>query len=290
MQPNTSDQAHRLRQLAEPRSVSGSVANVPAKDACQSVGPRVVLINELPTLLGGLRFVWHLAQEVSQRKNHRSLVIDLTPSASRLPVYLPQAADYVQPLWTRAGLGRTTSVWNASGRSVLDIVAQVAHESPTAREMQLVYEQVVRQVSRCGDIWDCVYLLVQGQNVPLDSACWQSADEILMLLPPGRCWYEQAIAALACRLPQRSEVQRLMIIEKLPSVMAHWNRMQPSRSEPAAHEASSGARHLQVKWPQEGKLLSSIGSVSNRRLARAAKQIAAELQVSADNSVSRQAG
>ncbi len=130
----------------------------------------------------------------------QNLLIDLSPAASRLPHVLADwiPANSYHPLWSQLASGR--ALWpNAvnepaplsrrssfSGDSKLSrctfAVAAEAQPTPCAVEqLPRLYEQLVRQLSRQPDRYRWIVLLAADSIVPIDRACWQAADDVVLL-------------------------------------------------------------------------------------------------------------
>ncbi len=289
------DQASRLRELAEPAirpDSGGAQPNVP-----QQHSPRVTMLSELPATSGCIQLAWHLAKGVSDSK-HRSLIVDLSPSASRLPTILKDlirletsgAVPDIQPLWHQSPHGKTLAAWRPRRNSHIDLVAQPSGEVPTAEQMPRICEQLVRQIAKAerqpdgavGGLWSWVFFISESGGIPLDSACWEAADEILLAYPDDEAARQQVISAIQARLPRKQAIQRLVLLLKQTPSIRDWpapKKLIRAQVRPAAGglllpESTDAFRLL---WPPEGSC-SEKTMRNNRWLARAANLIAGELR------------
>ena len=283
------DQASRLRELAVPGPWKIRPDVVPIEGSQHN--PRVVLISEFPAMHGGFLLAWHLAKLLAA-DDRRTAIIDLAPSASRLPMHLQKLGETpasvlqaCQPLWSDTPLGRGLANWKMDSPSNIDLVAQPAGQFPTADQMPRIVEQLLRTISgrsgfagrdhRCA--WSNIILLSDAHGVPLDDACWQAADAIVMLLPESATFCEQAQTALTARIPHRSEHQRRLLLWK-QSAPFPW---MPGRPSDQAHRRLLDVdctQSFRMRWPQDTTFASSAARRSSRPIAKAAVKLAAVLE------------
>ncbi len=283
------DQASRLRELAVPGPWK-TRPDIVASDVSK-LNPRVVLISEFPAMHGGFLLAWHLAKHFAG-DHRRTAIIDLAPSASRLPMHLQNLGETpvdvlqaCQPLWSDTPLGRGLANWKMDSQSNIDLVAQPAGHFPTADQMPRIVEQLLRTISgrnvfagrdhRCS--WSNIILLSDAHGVPLDDACWQAADAIVMLLPESASFCEQAQTALTARIPRRSEYQRRLLLWK-QCVPFPWMPVRPSGHAHRTLLDMDCTQSFCMRWPQDSTFAASAARRSSRPIAKAASKLAAELE------------
>jgi hypothetical protein len=292
------DQASRLRKMAgpwaatpgksEPFALHPQVARSQL-DAASELNPRVVLISEFPAMHGGFMLAWQLAKHFATDRR-RTAIIDLAPSASRLPMHLEKFGQtesirkrVCQPLWIETSLGRGLATWQQDADSNIDLIAQPAGQFPTAEQMPRIVEQLLRAISGRHNLaggnrqcaWSNVILLSDAYGVPLDEACWQAADAIVMLLPESVAFCEQARTALSARLPDPSACQRRLILWKQIGPMSWLRGRQPNIDHRNLLDVEC-SRSFRVRWPQESHFLSNSSRYS-RVIASSAATLATEL-------------
>lgn len=308
------DQARRLRELATPGFTP------PTRQDCErsfpGFAPRVIMVSEFPTLQGGFPLAWYLARAFSQASRRATALVDLTPSASRLAAQLAALGDpdcdtslsARQPLWHDTFQGKTLAPWKFGRQSIddqlagqaplgvprVDVIAQPGGQFPTAEQLPRICEQLLRRFSGGSGnavarppMWSDIVLVSDAHGVPLDSACWQAADAIVLLLPPNPDFREQASAALAARLPRKSEAQRIFQLGKRPSFLQPWlpTRKSIIRALPSA--AALGLRELCVTWPADSSFRINPRGRNKRLLRLVANELACQLN---RISLPRQAG
>ena len=302
------DQASRLREMARPSSQSTSTigANVQlttqnlrlTSELPSKLDPRMVLISEYPSLQGAFELAWRLAQQHA-RAGGRTAIVDLSPSASRLPAELARlqeshvdtALTHRQSLWSLTPHGRGLTTWagsapvEANGGSI-DIIAQPVGEYPTAEQLPRIYEQFLRTVGsgRRGNQlpagkWNTIVLLSEAHGVPLDAACWQAADEILFALPKSDSYYEAARAALTARLSSATGQQRRLALWKHECRLKKWPIRRRARSTSGdSSQTLPGFENRQMLWSHQSHSLFGFRRRTQSALAHAARELAGELR------------
>ncbi len=287
------DQASRLRELT--KSIDAKeIQSQPPKSKLNIVprlDPRVVLISEFPVIHGGHLLAWHLAQQFSLQ-DKRTAIIDLAPAGSRLPSLLQslknkqadEAVSARQPLWSESQHGRNLASWRASRPGQIDIVAQPIGEFPGVEQMPRICEQLLRALGRlqrpatAGEAtWNTLIVLSEPQGIPLDSACWRAADEVLLLIPKSEAFRDQARAAFTARVPNRSSAQRLIALWKHRNSLPIWraNRTRLATVH-AGHPQVPEMENLQWPWPPEASF-NQATTRGNRSIATNAKLLARTL-------------
>jgi hypothetical protein len=302
------DQASRLREMASPTAHTTSTTAVNSATAITNssltsglptrLDPRVVLISEYPILQGGFELAWRLAQQHCRSGSHTAIV-DLSPSASRLPAELARLQDSQleaalagrQSLWSHTPHGRRLTTWSEGGARAdlsngsIDIIAQPAGEYPTAEQLPRIYEQFLRAVGsgRRGNQlpaakWNTIVLLSEAHGVPLDAACWHAADEILFALPSSVSYLEESQAALAARLSNTTGQQRRLALWKHDSLLSSWAiRRRPAKLANHCSMTLLGFDNRQILWPHQSHSLFGARRRSKPAFARAARELASEL-------------
>lgn len=291
----TDDQARRLRQLAQPSGTDGPTSRSTNKQF-RHLQPHVVLVSEFPGLQQAYLLAWHLAHRLSNRRVGSRLV-DLAPAASRLPHCLATAHPardglkhlIPQPLWSESLHGRRLASWVKVADSPVSIVAQPAGHFPTAEQMPRICEQLLRAVRRAGDETGTssdsagrqnLILLSECNGLPLDQACWQAADEIILLVPelPGAS--ELVRSAIAARLPQRSDAQRIFLLWQRNDWRSGWlpaHYLLRRLEESECRWSGTGVEHFRLLRSPRETLSSSGVQRAGRVLARASRQLTLEL-------------
>lgn len=305
----TIDQASRLREMARPSPQSSSTIGTNVQLTTQNLrlnpelpttlDPRVVLISEYPVLQGAFELAWRLAQQHA-RAGGRTAIVDLSPSASRLPAELARlqeshvdtALTHRQSLWSLTPHGRGLTIWSEGSEPVeanggsIDIIAQPAGEYPTAEQLPRIYEQFLRAVGsgRRGNQlpavkWNTIVLLSEAHGVPLDAACWQAADEILFALPKSDSYYEAARAALTARLSSSTGQQRRLALWKHEGLLNKWPIRRRTRSTSGdGSQNLPGFENRQILWSHQSHSLFGFRRRSQLALAHVARELAAEFR------------
>ena len=277
------DQAEGLRQLRR---------SAPASEGRGRVlpWPRLVLISEFPGTDAGARFAFHLARALGSQSAdgfaEHSLLVDLAPAASRTPQVLADwiPADRYPPLWSEMAVGQSLSTIELGGKLALAVAAESQMTPSPVDQLPRRYEQFVRQLSRRAR-WRWIVLLALDHIVPLDRACWQAADDILLLGNSEAADCQRQAAALRSRVIDADPQRRLWT---LATRRTSWQVPWRSRSHAhatAEHWTSTdmAPRPLPaVPWPSpnaRGQLRQ--GTRADDCLARSAQQVASALQAAA---------
>jgi len=246
-----------------------------------------VLISEFPVLQAGYRLAWELAKQWSQG-GERIAIIDLAPAASRLPSQLTNSTDKTleralaaqQPLWSDLAHGRGLAGHRAHHPGAIDLIAQTSGSFPTAEQLLRIYEQLLRSVGgpgrtvrADGPAWSTLILLSEIHGLPLDQACWQSADEILLVLPPSGVDPTQAGSVLEARLAAQNSGQRRLALWREPTGFHAWG----IQTWGLGHRPATGHVHRrdlpnfenrQLAWPDPR----TVGLLAQHRPARSARR------------------
>lgn len=246
--PLGEDQALRLRELAgqlnksQDASSAGHFQTPNPIPATRQHAPRAIIIGEAPQLNWGLSLAWPLAVQFCQ-PHQRVLIVDLTPSASRLPEILHHQWQFtrhqnkvrhgrecapprgrhpsptvptIQPLWQLTTHGRSPTLIAPSHDSPIDVLAQPSGDYPTADQMQRLCEQLLRRLSprreTTGPGYSTVFFLSNALGIPLDQPCWSAADDVLLIHPENSCSPAQLTAALEARLAATAIEQRTWML------------------------------------------------------------------------------
>ncbi len=304
----TIDQASRLREMAGPMTPPippvavnslASTKNLSLMSApSKRLDPRVILISEYPILQGGFELAWRLAQQ-NCRPGSRTAIVDLSPSASRLPAELSRLHDAQvdaalhrrQSLWSHTPHGRALTSWlDADPQAIteydaIDIVAQPVGEYPTAEQLPRIYEQFLRAIGsgmRGNQLptskWNTIVLLSEAHGIPLDAACWQAADEILFALPHSAGYLEEARAALAARLSTTTGEQRRVALWKHHGLLDNWAiRHWPHKTGIEQSRALPGFDDRPIVWPHQSHSLFRAQRRAKPSFTRAVRKLAGEL-------------
>jgi hypothetical protein len=302
------DQASRLREMAGPLTPPISPDAVKALASTKNsslmspqptlLDPHVVLISEYPILQGGFELAWRLAQQYG-RLGRRTAIVDLSPSASRLPAELGRlhetqadaALTRRQSLWIHTPHGRVLTPWSdvyaqdATDCNAIDIIAQPVGEYPTAEQLPRIYEQFLRAVGsgRRGNQpaaakWNTIVLLSEAHGIPLDAACWQAADEILFALPHSTGYLDEARAALSARLSAATGVQRRVALWKQEGLLSNWAIRRWARMTEIDHSMTlPGFDDRPIVWPHQSHSLFSAQRQRQPAFSRAARKLVGEL-------------
>ncbi len=282
------DQARRLRELARPSLSAGAGASssLPTETRGLRQGspvsertPRVILISELPALQGALPLALQVAQRLAA-SGQRVLVVDLTPSASRLLPFdgqpgsvLGSGIRHTSPLWAASPHGLAMALGTPDVAHPVNVVAQPPGDCPSSAQMPRICEQLVRQLGKMGRRWDAdqpldyqtVVLLSECVGVPLDSACWQAADDVLVLHDTHDGWLGIE-SRLAARMTPDARGQKLVLLGKHLSGRRPWSRrrrLQRCDSQHVVRGGWSGAECFQLAWPMGSRLTPRpMGSVA----------------------------
>lgn len=303
------DQAEGLRQLRRvdgPHGPSVRVLN----------WPRVVMISECPGSDVGARFAFHLACALGREASHldgshrrqvvdvsslgtvaqsstptaHNLLVDLAPAASRLPEVLADAvpSKAYQPLWSGLAAGKTLAPAELGTRYHLSVAAESGAVPCPIDQLPRVYEQLVRAISRHSADYRWIVMLGLDGIVPLDRACWQAADDIVLVDNHELSGCQRQVAAMRSRIDD-SDPQRT--IWTLPKRARWTDRFSPAwlsarRLEPASTrwlEAGIACKTLpNVGWPERCQALAlREGSRVDSSLRRSAMRVAQALRLAA---------
>lgn len=283
--PPQSDQAKHLRDLAvQNESLQNNQVHP------HSAGPRGIMIGEFQGLNRGYPLAWQLATDAC-RRGLRTLVVDLTPAASRLPEVVqtvrdlspnPQAVRSL-PLWQESAHGRTLSAWQPSAANTIDILAQTAPAYPTAEQMARFCEQLIRYMTQpqCS-MYDVVYFLSNASGIPHDSPCWQTANDLLLVWDEKETNELQLAAAIRARRSRYPENQRLLILGAKSSSLADWKIGRPKIRRSAAQQNDKSTLPTLLGENAEQRWLTlpkpELTKASVHRYVRAARELAAVLE------------
>ncbi len=289
------DQARKLRQLAQPG------AGVPPRPATSGTGPHCILLAEFPAQGRSAPLGWFLANELLRRLSRvtvgaRGLLVDLAPAASRMRGVIERSMasglgeppPTLQPLWQETAHGRVLRKWEPLAGRRLDVVAQTDNVLPSPVQYQRINEQLIRQLA-CPARWgqpqyDVTVLCAAGDGIPLDAACWQAADDILVVWSPELCEADPLKAQLNARIPSLAATQRIGCVYPAPSGLLGWlsgrsKGRAPASDPPPDHSRGDPASapvqwYAQwnvplVPWPTTGMHM--------RQYRRAARRIAGRL-------------
>lgn len=285
------DQAQMLRQLAQPQQQAYAAAGTERVPNEQRVtlehAPQVILLSELPSLQSGFPIALHLAQQLNDRQPG-TLLVDLAPAASRLPDTITTTGENfatwvskIQALWSNSPHGRTLHNWKETAIPSVDILAQPSGDFPSIEQMPRICEQLVRQIANQGRAnshqpgkYQNVLMLSESVGVPLDSACWQAAD-VVILLHDYDLNEAQLQSILSARIVMKSHGQRLILLRKRALTLRDWTtrrRLQRRDDVPAARMAQLPfAEFWDVLWPHMVTRRTAI------RLSRSMRSTALEL-------------
>lgn len=313
------DQAEGLRQLRRidtpngPTSVpttnstqGSSSCLPPCSLPCSSTGPsvrvldwpRVVMISEHPNSDAGARFAFHLACALGRDsaassgkpKLPHNLLVDLAPAASRLPAVLADLvpAKAYLPLWSSLAAGKPLAPAELGTRYQLSIAAESNAVPCSIDQLPRVYEQLVRAISRHSDEYRWIVMLGLDGVVPLDKACWQAADDVVLVDNDELAGCQRQAAAMRSRIDEGDPQRTLW---SLPKRVRWTERFSPgwlsSRRLMATTtrwlEAGVACKSLPtVGWPERCHALSlRDGSRIDSALKRSAIQVAQTLRLAA---------
>lgn len=253
----TSDQAEGLRQR---RRSDDAAAQRPGSSTRR---PCVVLLSELPATDTGARFALHLAQSLATRTSGRSpgrsLLVDLAPAASRLPRVMSDAIadDGFPTLWNQLAAGAKLPVVDVSTQSRVAVVAQPSLMLPPVDQLPRLYDELARQIDR--DVrWDWIVLLAADHLLPFDQACWQAAQDILLIADGAVLDCRRHSAVLRSRLPRLESDRRLWSMSHgRPSGpigwwLGSWRRDRSRGWRCGWSVRSDGAASAAGQWMAEG--------------------------------------
>lgn len=294
-------------QSAAPSGVSGnasqaglgSLAGGPAMRVLD--WPRVVLISEHPSSDVGARFAFHLACALgrdhissgissSKPNGPHNLLVDLAPAASRLPGVLADLvpATAYHSLWSGLAAGKALAPAELGTRFALSIAAEPQAVPCPIDQLPRVYEQLVRAISRHSDRYRWIVMLGLDGVVPLDRACWQAADDIVLVDNDELSGCARQAAAMRNRIDEHDPQRTLWT---LPKRVRWTERFSPgwlsSRRLVAATtrwmEAGVACKTLPaVGWPERCHALSlREGSRVDSSLKRSAWRVAERLRLAA---------
>lgn len=285
------DQAEGLRQL---RRVDGS--HGPSVRVLN--WPRVVMISECPGGDVGARFAFHLACALGREPtghgvaapSTHNLLVDLAPAASRMPGVLADLvpAKAYHPLWSALAAGKPLAPAELGTRYKVSVAAE-SHSVPCPiDQLPRVYEQLVRAISRHSAEYRWIVMLGLDSIVPLDKACWQAADDIVLVDNHELSGCQRQAAAMRSRIDD-SDPQRT--IWTLPKRARWTDRFSPAwlgarRSDTASTrwlEAGIACKTLPVVgWPERCHAMTlREGSRADGALKRSAMRVAQTLRLAA---------
>lgn len=275
------DQAEGLRQL---RRIDQST-NVRVLE-----WPRVVLISEFPGTDIGARFAFHLACALGRNAVgtpsacQTSLLVDLAPAASRLPHIL---TDYVPAnrypkMWAELAAGRALSPIDL-GELPLSVAAESQSSTPAMDQLPRLYEQLVRQLGRGTQRWRWIVLIALDQILPLDRACWQAADDIVLLGNRELTGCHRQAAALRSRVLESDPQRTIWTVPKRATNWIQWGSEGLSSSQWI--DAGIAPKQLPpVRWPSRANTQNLSGqSRVDRGLQRSAIRVAEALREAASH-------
>lgn len=285
------DQAEGLRQLRRTDAAHGPSVRV-------LDWPRVVMINEWPGSDVGARFAFHLAcalgrdllANLATAASPHNLLVDLAPAASRLPGVLADLvpAKAYHPLWSALAAGKALAPAELGTRYQVSVAAESSVVPCSIDQLPRLYEQLVRAISRNSAQYRWIVMLGLDGIVPLDKACWQAADDIVLVDNFELSGCERQAAAMRSRVDD-SDPQRT--IWTLPK-RAHWTeRISPAWINPRRPDAAStrwfeagvACKSLPaVGWPERCHALTlREGSRVDSALRRSAMRVAQALRLAA---------
>lgn len=294
----SSDQAAGLRQLRRTDSTTHAPVRLSERVL---TWPRVVLISEFPGTDIGARFAFHLACVLGQpsadgrspklgthsrSNNFRNLLVDLAPAASRLPYVLSDCVpiDMHPPLWRSLSIGRPLSVVDLRQQYPLAVAAE-SHTVPCAiDQIPRLYEQLVRQLSRQGERYRWIVLLALDNIVPLDRACWQAADDVVLLTDSGPGDSHRQMAALRSRIDGPDAERTLWTLPKRPyswrSALSHGH--DDAKVTACCENDLQVNRLSPVMWPRPSAIVARhVGYRTDVRLLQSARRVADQLRLAA---------
>lgn len=243
------DQAEGLRQLRRiDHGTSTRVAD----------WPRVVLISEVPGTDIGARFAFHLACALGRQAvghssgSEHSLLVDLAPAASRLPHILADwiPANCYRAMWAELAVGRTLVPVDLGDRLPISVSAESRSSTPAMDQLPRLYEQLVRQLGRGVPRWRWIVLIALDQILPLDRACWQAADDIILLGNRELTGCHRQAAALRSRVLESDPQRTIWTVPKRATSWIHWGSEGLSSSKWI--EAGIAPKQLPpVRWPNK---------------------------------------
>jgi hypothetical protein len=290
------DQAKHLRDLA------GRNEPLQSPDARpQSAGPRGIMIGELQGLNRGYALAWHLASDAC-RRGLRTMIVDLSPAASRLPEIVQGAcslrgqtqAARMLPLWQETAHGRSLSTWYPSTAQTIDVLAQTEPAYPSAEQMARFCEQLIRHITQpqCST-YDIVYFLSNASGIPHDGPCWQSANELLIIWDASEVNELQLAAAVRARRSLYAENQRLLILSTKNPSLVDWKIGRTKLRQPHAEARDKPTLSALLGENAETLLVTlpklELTKASANRYLRTAKELTKVLDRLPIGSLTRQA-
>lgn len=294
--PPQSDQAKYLRDLAGRKEQFLSNGTKP-----QSAGPRGIMIGELQGLNRGYALGWQLASDAC-RRGLRTLVVDLSPAASRLPEIVQSIcrlstqsqAARILPLWQESAHGRTLSTWHPAAANTIDILAQTEPAYPTAEQMARFSEQLIRHITQplCST-YDIVYFLSNASGIPHDGPCWQTANDVLIVWDEKETNELQLAAAIRARTSLYLENQRLLVLSTKSPSLTDWKIGGSKILRPVTRKDDSHTLATLLGENAEKRLVTlpklELSKASVHRYLRAAKELTKILDLLPIPSLTRQA-
>ena len=290
------DQAEGLRQMRRTDAAQGPSVRV-------LNWPRVVMISECPGSDSGARFAFHLtcalgrdsfskdnlANSANVAAPH-NLLVDLAPAASRLPDVLADLvpAKAYHPLWSSLAAGKALAPAELGTRYQVSVAAESQTIPCAIDQLPRLYEQLVRAISRNSTEYRWIVMLGLDGIVPLDKACWQAADDIVLVDNAELSGCQRQAAAMRSRVDD-SDPQRT--IWTLPKRARWTERISPAwmnmrKVNPASTrwlEAGVACKALpMVGWPERCHALTlREGSRVDNALRRSAMRVAQALRLAA---------
>ncbi len=197
------------------------------------------MISECPGSDVGARFAFHLACALGRdlltsgvnASSPHNLIVDLAPAASRLPGVLADLvpAKAYQPLWNALAAGKALAPAELGTRYQVSIAAESSPIPCSIDQLPRVYEQLVRAISRNSAQYRWIVMLGLDCIVPLDKACWQAADDIVLVDNMELSGCQRQAAAMRSRVDDSDPQRALWTLPK----RAHWTeRISPAWMNP----------------------------------------------------------
>lgn len=285
------DQAEGLRQLRridQPHGAPVRVLN----------WPRVVMISECPGSDVGARFAFHLAcalgrdatASVGNVPTPHNLLVDLAPAASRLPGVLADLvpAKAYHPLWSGLAAGKALAPAELGTRYNLSVAAESSAVPCSIDQLPRVYEQLVRAISRHSDEYRWIVMLGLDGIVPLDRACWQAADDIVLVDNHELSGCQRQAASMRSRIDDADPERTIWTLPKRPRWTERFGPtwLSSRRFEPASTrwlEVGIACKTLPlVGWPERCQSMTlREGSRVDGGLRRSAMRVAQALRLAA---------
>ncbi len=284
------DQAEGLRQLRRvdaPQGASVRVLN----------WPRVVMISESAGSDVGARFAFHLTCALGREPHDHvagstthNLLVDLSAAASRLPGVLADLvpAKAYHPLWSNLAAGKPLAPAELGTRYRVSVAAESQLVPCPIDQLPRVYEQLVRSISRNSEQYRWIVMLGLDGIVPLDRACWQAADDIVLVDNFDLSGCRRQVAAMRSRIDESDPQRTIWMLPKRVGWMERISavRLGGRRGDLVSTrwlEAGIACKTLpEVGWPDRCHALSlREGSRTDNALKRHANRVAQTLRLAA---------